>query len=143
VDLHCANTATDYNEEMGLTVLYNCIRCPSYCCSYPRIPVQPEDVQRLALHFGLTVEAAVRKFTRKSEEPGEIVLKHTPDPVYGTACRFLDRKTRRCSIYEARPGICHEYPGNRRCGYYDFLAFERRVQGDPEFIPSTYNRPKI
>lgn len=126
---------------MGLTIFYNCNRCPAYCCSYPRIPVQPSDVERLALFLGMTPEKVARKFTKKGEEPGEVVLRHSPDPVYGTACKFLDRVTRRCTVYEGRPEICRSYPGNCRCGYYDFLAFERRAQEDPEFVPSTFNRP--
>jgi uncharacterized protein len=125
----------------SLPIFYSCDRCPSYCCSYPRIPVQPADVKRLARHLGLTVETATRKFTKKGEEPGERILRHQPDAVYGTVCRFLDRDSRRCTVYEARPGVCRDYPGACRCGYYDFLAFERRVQEDPEFVPSTWHAP--
>ncbi len=121
---------------------YCCDRCPSYCCSYPRIPVQDSDVQRLALHLNLDPAVVARKFTRKSEEPGEVVLRHQPDKIYGTICKFMNRETRRCTVYEARPEICRAYPGNSRCGYYDFLAFERRAQEDSEFIPSTFNGPK-
>ena len=127
---------------VGLTIFYNCRRCPAYCCSYPRIPVQPSDVERLAVHLGLTPEAAVRKFTKKGEDPGEVVLRHQPDKVYGTICRFLDTETRRCTVYEARPEICRTYPGTSRCGYYDFLSFERRAQEDPEFVPTCWNGPK-
>jgi hypothetical protein len=29
------------------------------------------------------------------------------------------------------------YPDGKRCGYYDFLKFEREQQGDPEFIATT------
>jgi Fe-S-cluster containining protein len=125
-----------------LRVFYNCDRCPAYCCSYTRIPVESSDVERLAQYFGLTPEAAARKFTKKGEEPGEVILRHLPDKVYGTACRFLDRETRICTIYEARPEICRDYPGRVRCGYYDFLCFERQAQQDPEFVPSTWNGPK-
>ena len=28
------------------------------------------------------------------------------------------------------------YPDAPRCGYYDFLTFEREQQGDAEFIPT-------
>jgi uncharacterized protein len=120
---------------------YNCDRCPSYCCSYPRIPIEQTDVIRLARHLGLAPEEVARKFTKKGEEPGEVVLRHKPDKIYGTACKFLDPESRRCTVYEARPTICRTYPGTCRCGYYDFLSFERRAQEDPEFIPSTFNRP--
>ena len=127
---------------MGLTIFYNCNRCPAYCCSYPRIPVQASDVERLARHLGLTAEATARKFTKKGEDPGEVVLRHQPDRVYGTICRFLDTETRRCTVYDARPEICRTYPGTNRCGYYDFLSFERRAQEDPEFVPTCWNGPK-
>lgn len=121
---------------------FNCARCPAYCCSYTRIPVEESDVRRLALHLGLTPEAAARKFTKKGDEPGEVILRHQPDKTFGTVCKFLDRETRRCTVYEARPAICRSYPGTVRCGYYDFLCFERRAQEDPEFIPSTFNQPE-
>lgn len=127
---------------MGLSIFYNCNRCPAYCCSYPRIPVQPEDVLRLAVHFGLSPESAARKFTKKGEVRGERILRQRPDDTYGSVCRFLDQDTRRCTVYEVRPGVCREYPGAARCGYYDFLSFERRIQEDPDFIPSTWNAPQ-
>ncbi|HEX2222779.1 MAG TPA: YkgJ family cysteine cluster protein [Thermoanaerobaculia bacterium] len=127
---------------MGLSIFYNCVRCPAYCCSYPRIPVQPEDVLRLAQHFGLSPGSAARKFTKKGAVRGERILRQQPDDTYGSVCRFLDLDTRRCTVYDIRPGVCREYPGAARCGYYDFLSFERRIQEDPDFIPSTWNAPQ-
>jgi Fe-S-cluster containining protein len=124
-----------------MPTFYNCDRCPSFCCSYPRIIVGEGDVRRLAKHFELTPEAAGRKFTRKGEEPGERILRHQPDETYGSVCRFLDLETRRCTVYAARPQVCREYPGAVRCGYYDFLSFERRVQEDPDHVPSTFHPP--
>lgn len=121
---------------------YSCERCPAYCCSYPRIPVTSSDVRRLARYLGLSPETVARKFTKKGEEDGEVILRHQPDKTYGTICRFLNVETRRCTVYEARPAICREYPGTCRCGYYDFLSFERRVQEDPDWVPSTWNGPK-
>jgi Fe-S-cluster containining protein len=90
-------------REIRMANFYCCDRCPSFCCSYPRIPVQESDVRRLALHLGLPPEVVARKFTKKSEEPGEVILRHQPDAIYGTICKFIDRKTRRCSVYEGRP----------------------------------------
>jgi Fe-S-cluster containining protein len=118
---------------------YDCDNCPAYCCSYPRIIVTAKDLKRLASHFGMTPTEARRKLTKKGAEPGERVLRHRKDETYGTACRFLDRETRACTVYEARPGICRDYPGLKRCGYYDFLQFERMLQEDPEFVPTAYN----
>jgi Fe-S-cluster containining protein len=50
---------------------------------------------------------------------------------------LLDQEKRRCTVYEARPAVCRAYPDTARCGYYDFLQFEREQQGDPEFIALT------
>ncbi|HUP66338.1 MAG TPA: YkgJ family cysteine cluster protein [Thermoanaerobaculia bacterium] len=117
----------------NLKPLFDCLKCPAYCCSYERIDVTKRDVKRLAKHFSLTPEAAERKFTKLVE--GHRALRHQKDKVYGTVCQFLDKETRRCTIYEARPNVCRSYPEGRRCGYYDFLAFERDHQDDPDFIP--------
>lgn len=114
---------------------YDCARCPGYCCSYDRIGVTADDIAQLAQHFGLTPEQAQRRFTRLWQ-PGERILRHRPDSVYKSICRFFDQQARRCSVYPARPAVCRQYPNGARCGYYDFLAFERRHQGDPTFIPS-------
>ena len=116
-------------------VFYDCSRCPAYCCTYARIAVEDADIARLAARFGIPVEEAARKFTTKGA-PGERVLRHRKDEIFGTACRFLDPRTRRCTVYEDRPGVCREYPDSIRCGYYDFLSFERRAQDDEEVVVS-------
>jgi Fe-S-cluster containining protein len=120
----------------GRRVFYNCDKCPAYCCSYPRVRVTPRDIQRLAKHFGIRYEKARKRFTKMGDGRGERVLRHQQDHIYESVCRFLDTDTRQCTIYEGRPKICRDYPGSTRCGYYDFLSFERRIQDNPEFIPS-------
>jgi len=113
---------------------YNCARCPAYCCTYARIPVERRDLVRLGKRFGLLPETIRRRFTDPGEEPGELILRHKKDPIFGTACTFLDLETRRCTVYEHRPGICKDHPGTVRCGYYEMLRFERWMQGDPKLI---------
>ena len=115
---------------------YDCDLCPAYCCSYPRVIVSKKDLKRLAGHFGIDLEKARERFTKRGAKKGERVLRHRKDQVYASVCRFLDPDDRCCTVYEARPRICRQYPGEPNCGYYDFLAFERRAQEDPEFIPS-------
>ncbi|HSM59894.1 MAG TPA: hypothetical protein VK849_03810, partial [Longimicrobiales bacterium] len=63
----------------ALPVFYDCHNCPSYCCSYPRIAVTAKDVARLARHFGIDAMTARRRFTKKGDEPGEVVLRHQKD----------------------------------------------------------------
>ena len=120
-------------------VSFNCKRCPGYCCSYPRIEVKKRDLRRLAKHFGLSLEAARKKFTKRGLEDGERILRHKSDDIYGTVCRFFDREERMCTVYKARPTICRDFPGTRRCGYYDFLTFERGLLEDPDHVATTYN----
>lgn len=112
---------------------YDCSRCPAYCCTYDRISVTRRDLARLARHFAVDIETARRRFTKVKE--GEDVLRHQKDKIFGSACMFLDTGTRRCTIYDARPGVCHEYPDKPRCGYYEFLRWERKHQDDEDFIP--------
>jgi Fe-S-cluster containining protein len=125
----------------ALPIFYDCANCPSYCCSYPRIEVTPEDIVRLAVHHGLDVETTKRRFTRKGAEPGEIILRHQKDETFGTVCRFLDLETRLCTVHGARPAICRDHPGHSTCHYYSFLMAERRYQDDPEFMARAYNAP--
>ena len=113
---------------------YDCTRCPAYCCTYSRIAVEPRDIVRLGKHLGLQPATVRRRFTEPGEEPGEVILRHQKDPIFGTACTFLDLATRRCTVYGHRPGVCKSYPESARCGYYDMLRFERRQQGDPDAV---------
>ncbi|HSP33789.1 MAG TPA: YkgJ family cysteine cluster protein [Thermoanaerobaculia bacterium] len=112
---------------------YDCSKCPAYCCSYEKISIGKRDLGRLAKHFGIDIEAAQQRFTKVVD--GEQVLRHQKDEVYGSVCMFLDKEERRCTVYNARPGVCHEYPDRPRCGYYEFLRWERRHQDDREFVP--------
>jgi uncharacterized protein len=117
--------------------VYDCKKCPGYCCSYPLITLTKRDVERIAKYFGLSFAAARKKFTRESDGR-KYVMRRKPDVHFGRICRFFDVKERRCTVYAARPGICRDFPGEKsRCGYYDFLAAERRHQRDPSFIALT------
>ncbi|MDE2304712.1 MAG: YkgJ family cysteine cluster protein [Gammaproteobacteria bacterium] len=117
---------------------FDCSVCPGYCCSHARIAVTDHDVRRLARHFGLSERAARARFTYhyRTKEIDEQLLRHRRDHVYKSVCRFLDPKTRRCGVYEARPNVCRKYPYGNRCGYYAFLKFEREFHDDPQFVPS-------
>jgi len=116
---------------------YDCLKCAAYCCSYTHIPTTKTDIKRLAKHYGVTEDQAKRKFTKKGDKENPRVLRHRDDEHFVTTCIFLDQETRNCTIYEARPKICREFPTQSRCGYYDFLMWEREVQDDPEWIATT------
>lgn len=125
----------------SLPVFYDCLNCPSYCCTYPRIPVNQRDIRRLARHFDIDEDAAERRFTKKGWSKRERVLRHQRDEVFGSACRFLDLETRLCTVHGARPSICRNHPNSPNCGYYTFLMSERRQQDDPDLVARAYNLP--
>jgi Fe-S-cluster containining protein len=121
-----------------LRKLYDCSKCPGYCCSYPVIPVTNTDIKRLAAFHELSEDEARKRFT-KSAHGEKTVLRRKNDEHFGRICRFFDSEHRRCTVYKARPSICRAFPGESRCGYYDFLIFERRKQDDPEYVATTEN----
>ena len=97
----------------------------------------PRDIERLARHFGITYGQAEERFTKLDGVEKVRLLRHHKDKVFDSVCVFLDRDKRRCTVYESRPGVCRSYPESQRCGYYEFLKFERAHQGDPKFIALT------
>jgi hypothetical protein len=116
---------------------YSCTKCPAYCCTYTDIEVTQRDIARLARHFGLEIAAAEVRFTKVDPKEKVRLLRHRKDQVFDSACMFLDQDKRQCTVYDVRPGVCRKYPDTARCGYYEFLKFEREQHDDPEFIALT------
>ena len=113
---------------------YDCANCPAYCCSiYERVQVTKRDIKRLAKHFGVSVQKAVERYTTTYQN--ERILRRKADPIFGKACKFLNPETRGCTIYNARPAVCREFPARQRCAYYDLLQFERIQQDDETVVP--------
>ena len=118
-------------------VYYSCAKCPAFCCTYSDIETTPRDIERLARHFGVSVREALERFTKMESKGRFRVMRHKHDKHFVSACMMLDQKTRRCTAYEARPAVCRKYPDSSRCGYYEFLKFERGQQGDDDFVALT------
>ena len=116
--------------------MYDCLKFPGYFCPYPVIALDKRDVERLAAHLERSFEEARAVFTRAAHGH-KYVMRRKKDPHFGRICRFFDTEKRRCTVYAARPAVCRSYPGRARCGYYDFLSFERRAQSDPEYVALT------
>ena len=115
---------------------YSCSKCPGYCCTYSEIEVKVSDVDRLARHFGISYRAAEKRFT-KTNAKGVLMMRHKKDRIFDTICAQFDQEKRQCTVYHARPGVCRQYPDSTRCGYYEFLKFEREQQGDDELVALT------
>ena len=115
---------------------YDCLNCVGICCAiYEEVPLTRRDIVRLARHFLLDEESAMRRFTKLWK--GVRILRRRRDQLLGETCMFLDPQRRICGIYEARPRVCREWPvhGDGGCVYYDLLQFERRQQNDATVIP--------
>lgn len=118
-------------------VKYSCEKCPGYCCTYSDIEITRRDIARLARHFGVDYAKAEQRYTKPDAKGKARLLRHRQDTIFESACMFFDQDERRCTVYEARPGVCRKYPDSARCGYYDFLVFEREQQGDDDYIALT------
>jgi uncharacterized protein len=119
--------------------VYSCNNCPGYCCSYPVIGLTRRDVQRLARHLAITFEECERRHTR-SAHGRKWIMRRKKDPHFHRICKFFDTVERRCTVYPGRPEVCRSFPGKGRCGYYDFLMFERRAQDDDNFVAVTNHK---
>ena len=113
---------------------YDCDKCVAYCCSiYERVQVTSKDTRRLAAHFKVSTETAVARFTKLNGK--ERILRRRADRLFGQACMFLNQESRKCTIYDARPDTCREFPDDTRCAYFDLIEWERKQQNDPDVIP--------
>lgn len=101
-----------------------CNFCPGYCCyrlEGSTLFVTAEDINRLARHFGIS-DGEVRKRciegrnTFKTREDG--------------SCLFLsnERMVRRCSVHQARPRQCREFPYGEPCPYLQRADLLERIQ---------------
>lgn len=121
-----------------MTNSYDCSRCPSYCCAYPVITVTKRDLARLARHFAIQPEQAEARFCR-ADHGYKRIMRRKSDEHFGRICQFFDCSERCCTIYEARPAICRQFPGDGKCGYFEFLTFERDGQKDDDYIATTWH----
>jgi len=123
-----------------LPVLYDCDKCPAWCCTYEEIEISDKEIQRIADHFKISFTTARRRFTQATEEGDGRSLSIIPDPdpdYFGKACVFLDLGKRFCTIYEVRPQVCRSFPYAKHCGYWDFLKFQRKHALDDKLIAKT------
>jgi len=134
-ELPVINAPRANGKAVKTSLSYDCSKCPGYCCTYDWILVTKRDIARLAKRFEMSYEEAESKFTMFVEEYGHRVLRHRKDHVFKSRCRFLHPTRRNCTVYEHRPETCRAFPEEKRCGYYDFLAWERKHQDDESFIP--------
>lgn len=79
----------------------DCTQCAN-CCRVAETGITERDVEKLSKFIGVTHEEFLRDYTQRNEF-NELILKLTE-----AGCVFL--KENLCSVYEARPRTCANYP---------------------------------
>lgn len=92
-----------------------CNYCPGYCCyrlEGATLYLTAEDINRIARHFAISDGQVRRRYLE-----GKNTFKTRDDG----SCLFLsnDRLSRRCTIHEARPRQCREFPYDQPCPYLE------------------------
>ena len=107
----------------------DCTQCAN-CCRVTEIGITERDIEKLTKFVGVTHQEFLRDYTQRAEDD-ELILKRSE-----AGCVFLQGNL--CSVYEARPQNCVNFPHLvRGSGSIDsrMWQFVRRV----EYCPIVYN----
>jgi Fe-S-cluster containining protein len=107
----------------------DCTACAN-CCRVSEVGITERDIEKLAKFLGMTREEFVRDSTQQAES-GELILKRTE-----AGCVFLEGNL--CSVYEARPQNCANFPHVVR-GSGSVASRMWRFVDRAEFCPIVYN----
>ncbi|MGL4348376.1 MAG: YkgJ family cysteine cluster protein [Chlamydiales bacterium] len=83
---------------------FKCTGCGDCCSGTPGfVWLNQEDLERFSQHFQISVEAFLRKYTRRIGLRISLL-----EDTSSFDCIFL--KNRKCSVYTSRPAQCRSYP---------------------------------
>ena len=92
----------------------------------------PQDLRRISLHLGMTVDAFKEKWLYKDRN-GDWLNKQQP-------CQFLNLEDNKCSIYAVRPKDCAGFPHHTKRRMIDYMhVFKQNI----EYCPATYKLVEI
>ncbi len=92
-----------------------CTQCFSGCCTLP-VEVSAFDLIRMGVLTEDEAASSLKKAFRRLHKEGIVRSYHPQVGLFileqraGTECRYLDPKTRGCTIYEKRPEVCRRFP---------------------------------
>lgn len=95
---------------------FDCLECAN-CCSTTSPIFRDKDIERLAKHLRVKPGVFIEQYLYLDEED-DYVLKKAPCPFLGT--------DNYCSVYEARPNACREYPHTDRKKMHQILNLTER-----------------
>ncbi|HMN91016.1 MAG TPA: YkgJ family cysteine cluster protein [Saprospiraceae bacterium] len=103
-------TVRRIHEEVFETI--DCLHCAN-CCKTTSPIFRDKDIERIAHHLGMRPAIFVATYLHIDEE-GDYVHNGAPCPFLGA--------DNYCSIYEARPKACREYPHTDRKQIYQIAT---------------------
>lgn len=92
-----------------------CDGCYGSCCTMP-VEVHGEDLVRLGVLSQDDLDRSIKKAAKKLIKEGWVRTFRSETELFQLQsrpngdCIFLDTKTRLCTRYEKRPGVCREFP---------------------------------
>ena len=98
----------DYNERrfrktaQEIQDQIDCRQCAN-CCRVATTSLLERDIEKLAKFLRISKNEFRRDYTTTDPEDGELILRRTE-----AGCVFLDGND--CSVYEARPSTCIDFP---------------------------------
>lgn len=107
----------------------DCLECAN-CCKTTSPIFRTRDIERIAVHLKMKVGDFVTKYL-KVDEDEDYVLQSSPCPFLGA--------DNYCSIYEARPKACREYPHTDRKNFHQILPLTLK---NTSICPATFEMVK-
>lgn len=104
----------------------DCLSCAN-CCKTAGPRLIQSDIDRLAKHLRMKVGDFMDQYTRVDED-GDWVMHTLPCPFLGA--------DNYCSVYEARPKACQEYPHTNRNRMHQILNLTEK---NASFCPAVFD----
>jgi len=92
-----------------------CTGCNAACCTMP-VEVQLPDLLRLGVVSQDEALGSRKKMIKRLKAAGIVSTYREGTDLYllqslpNGDCQFLHPKTRLCTVYDVRPGVCREFP---------------------------------
>lgn len=107
---HLDHTVAELHDEVFSEI--DCLDCAN-CCKTTSPIFRDIDIDRLAQHLGIRPATLVERYLHLDND-GDYVLNSSPCPFLGS--------DNYCSVYEARPRACREYPHTDRKNFHQILS---------------------
>lgn len=115
--------AIDFHEEAFQEI--DCLKCAN-CCKTTGPLFQERDITRLSKHLKIRTSEFIEQYLRIDEDD-DYVLQTVPCPFLG--------EDNYCSVYEARPKACREYP---HTDFRDFKKITKLTYKNTMICPAAY-----